>query len=71
MVPPVLPQMDVAPVFSGPAYKACLEPNLIAMDDDELIAYMFCFGAFTNKNSSVIYHDLTGLFPFVSFDGSV
>ncbi len=32
---------------------------------------MFGFGAFANKNSGIVYHDLTGLFPFMSLDGSV
>ncbi len=41
------------------------------MDDDKSIANMFCFGAFANKNRGIIYHNLTRLFPFVSFDGSV
>jgi hypothetical protein len=41
------------------------------MDDDESIANIFCFGAFANKNSGIVYHDLTGSFPFVSFNSSV
>ncbi len=41
------------------------------MDDDELIASIFCFEAFANRNSGIVYHDLTGLFPCVTFDGSV
>ena len=31
----------------------------------------FCYGAFANRQSGVVYNDLTGSFPFVSFDGSV
>ncbi len=42
MAPPVLPQLDALPVFFGPTYEARLEPNLIAMDDDESIANIFC-----------------------------
>ena len=45
-------------------------PNFIA-DDDESIANMFCYGAFADKRSGVVYNDLTGNFPFVSFDGSI
>ncbi len=41
------------------------------MDGDKSIANIFCFGALANRNSGIIYHDLTGLFLFVSFDGSV
>ncbi len=71
MVPLVLPQMDSGPVFPGPTFDACLEPNLIAIDDDELIANIFCFGAFAKGNSGILYHDLNGLFLFVSFYDSV
>jgi hypothetical protein len=46
-------------------------PNLIGDDEEESIAYVFCFGAFANKNSGIVYHDLTGSFPFMSYDGSV
>ncbi len=40
-------------------------------DKDESIANVFGFGAFAKKNSGVVYHDLTGLFPFMSLVGSV
>jgi hypothetical protein len=47
-------------------------PNLIGMDDEEeTIAYIFCFGAFVDKMSGIVYHDLTGSFPFISLDGSM
>ncbi len=71
MVPLVLPQLAAVPVFPGPTHDTCLEPNLIAMDDDKLITNILYFGAFVNRNSGIIYHDLTGLFLFVSFNGSV
>jgi hypothetical protein len=44
------------------------QPNL---DEDGSIANVFCFGAFADKNSGIIYHDLMGSFPFMSLDGSV
>ena len=48
------------------------QPNLIGMDDnDATIAKMFCFGAFVDKTSSIVYNDLTRSFLFVSLDGSV
>ncbi len=55
-----------------PAALANLHPSpaLIA-DDDESIANVFCYGAFADRHSGVVYNDLTGNFPFVSFDGSV
>jgi hypothetical protein len=39
--------------------------------DDESIANVFCYGAFADKRSGVVYNDLTGSFPFVSYDGSI
>ena len=32
---------------------------------------MFFWGAFADKQSGVMYNDLTGNFPFMSLDGSV
>ncbi len=58
-------------MFPGPAFKVCLKPNLIAMDDDKSIANILCFDAFSNRNRGIVYHNLTGLFPFVSFNDSV
>jgi hypothetical protein len=47
-------------------------PNLIGVEEDnKSIANMFCFGAFANRNSGIVYHDLTGSFLFMSYDGSV
>jgi hypothetical protein len=43
----------------------------VIVDDDESIANVFCYGAFADKRSGIVYNDLTGSFPFVSFDGSV
>jgi hypothetical protein len=51
---------DVAP---------CL--NLIDNVDDHSIANLFCFGAFTNKITSVLYNDCTGEFPFMTLNGNV
>ena len=46
-------------------------PNLIADNEDQSIANIFYFGAFANKQSGIVYHDNTGLFPFMLFDGSI
>ena len=46
-----------------------MEVNYIT--DDESIANVFCFGAFADKVSGVVYNDLTGNFLFMSIDGSV
>jgi hypothetical protein len=32
---------------------------------------VFAFGAFVDKNSGIVYHDLTGSFPFMLLDGSI
>jgi hypothetical protein len=39
-------------------------PNLITNVDDESIANIFCFGAFADKNSGVVYNNWMGEFPF-------
>ncbi len=44
---------------------------MIGDDCNESIADVFCFGAFADRQSGVVYNNLTGNFPFVSFNGSV
>jgi hypothetical protein len=68
--PEVLPIFDKAPPYPGPAYNATNSPAMIE-NNDESIANVFCFGAFTDKVTGVVYNDLTGNFPFMSLDGSV
>ncbi len=46
-------------------------PAFINNINDESIANVFCFGAFAEKNTSVIYNDCTGNFPFMSLDGNI
>jgi hypothetical protein len=68
---------NTAPCFTSlprgtyDAYNAMTGPNLIGNDDNKSIANIFCFGAFADKNSGIVYHNLTGLFPFMSYDKSV
>jgi hypothetical protein len=50
---------------------AILGPNVIGDDCDESIANLFCFGAFANRHSGVVYNDLMDNFPFVLLDGSM
>jgi hypothetical protein len=57
------------PQYHGPAYGAQSQANIIP--DDKSIAYVFCFGAFADKISGVVYNDLTGNFLFMSIDASV
>ncbi len=48
------------------------QPNFIINDKlDASMANIFAFGAFTDKNSWILYNNLTGLFPFMSLDSSV
>jgi hypothetical protein len=49
------------------------EPQLAFISDinNESIANVFCFGAFANKNTGVVYNNCTGNFPFMSLDGNV
>jgi hypothetical protein len=56
------------PIIHHPSSPA----NLIADDESNAsIANVFAYGAFADKHSGVVYHDLTGSFPFMSLDGSV
>ncbi len=71
LAPPVLPIIQEVLVYLGPAYGANMGPNIIVDNDNKSIANVFCFGAFADKNSCIVYHDLTGLFPFISCDSSV
>jgi hypothetical protein len=45
--------------------------NIIPNDSDALMANVFCFGAFADKRTGVMYNDMTGNFPVVSLDGGV
>jgi hypothetical protein len=48
-----------------------LPPNIINEIEDKSIANVFCFGAFANKVTGVVYNDCTGDFPYMSLDGNV
>jgi hypothetical protein len=45
--------------------------NIIDNVKDHSIANVFCFGAFANKITGVVYNDCTGKFLFMSLDGNV
>ena len=45
-------------------------PNIIDDDDDPSTANLFCSAAFADRVSGVVYSDLTGNFPFMSYDGN-
>jgi hypothetical protein len=48
-----------------------LLPHLIDNNCNKLIANVFCFGAFADCHSGIVYNDITGNFPFMSFNGSM
>ncbi len=72
--PPQVNQMEVPKVLieeqPRPIHDTKL-PNLIGDNSNESIANVFCFGAFANKNSGIICHNLTGSFPFMLYNGSI
>ncbi len=83
----MLPQITPVPVIPNDIQPANLDaphhiiqpahlipiPNTLHViaNDDKFIANVFCFGAFAKKRDGVVYNDLTGLFPFMSLDGSI
>ncbi len=56
--PEVLPLFDKARPYPGPAYNILTSPAMIEKDDDKSIANIFCFGAFADNITGVIYNDL-------------
>ena len=70
---PSLPTQPQEPhAYLGHPGSNTASPNLIGdKKDDELIANIFRFGAFANRNSGIVYHDLTGSFPFTSYNRSM
>ncbi len=66
-VPAILPFDNARPMH----HPLPSGPNLIADGEDQSNANIFCFGAFADRQSGIVYHDLTGSFPFMSFDGCV
>jgi hypothetical protein len=46
-------------------------PSAIVEDDDSSVGNIFCFAAFADKHTGVLYNDLTGSFPYMSLEGNV
>jgi hypothetical protein len=46
-------------------------PNFIIDNNDSSIGNIFCFGAFADKQTGILYNDLTRLFPYMSLEGNV
>jgi hypothetical protein len=64
--PPIMDKAHVPAYFPQHAV-----PTLIDDDCNKTIAKVFCFGAFADRHSGVVYNDLMGNFSFMLFDGSV
>jgi hypothetical protein len=45
--------------------------NLIDDVDNHSIANVFCFGAFAEKVTGVVYNNCTGKFPYTALNGNV
>jgi len=56
---------------SGQSIPQPPNANIIEDDDTSLAGNMFCFGAFADKQTGVMYSDLTGNFPYMSLEGNV
>jgi len=46
-------------------------PSVIIEDDDSAVGNIFCFAAFADKRTGILYNDLTGSFPYMSLEGNV
>jgi len=60
--------------ISEPSFQASPHdhgPSIIVEDDDSPVGNIFCFAAFADKHTGVLYNDLTGLFPYMSLEGNV
>jgi hypothetical protein len=69
---PDTPLLYIPELLANNTPPALHQSNLIVDDEiDKSIANVFAFGAFANKNSGIVYHDLTGSFPFMSLNRSV
>jgi hypothetical protein len=60
---PLEPWVNVGPPEHG--------PNVIVNDDDSSVGNIFCFCAFADKQTGILYNNLTGLFPYMSLEGNV
>jgi hypothetical protein len=71
---PILPPLPIHVVdhaFPAKMHPDIPRPALICDNTDESIANIFCFEAFADQHSGIIYNNLIGNFPFMSYDGSV
>jgi hypothetical protein len=46
-------------------------PNVIVADNNSSVGNIFCFGAFADRRTGVLYNNLTGTFPYMSLEGDL
>jgi hypothetical protein len=51
------PSINIGPIKHG--------LNVIIKDDDSSVGNIFCFGTFADKQTGILYSDLTGSFPYM------
>jgi hypothetical protein len=57
--------------MSHASNQSNLQPTNVIEPNKETVANVFCFVAFADKHTGVLYSDLTGTFPFMSLEGNV
>jgi hypothetical protein len=69
----LMPGLDESSAVDDDDHNSDTDPRFHLIDDvdDHSIANVFCFGAFADKITGVIYNDCTGKFPYTSLDGNV
>jgi hypothetical protein len=68
------PPIDIEVLSKNSFLNDIIRPpnaNLIENDDTSSDANIFCFAAFADKQTGILYNDLTGPFPFMSLEGNV
>ncbi len=79
---PQLPNVQAAPIDNKSKVDDVSEPlinagpikhgpNVIIEDNESSIGNIFCFGAFADKQTGILYNDLTRLFPYMSLKGNI
>jgi hypothetical protein len=77
-----LPNVQGAPINNKSNMDDLFEPwanvgppehglNVIVNENDSSIGNIFCFDAFADKQTGILYNNLTGLFPYMSLEGNV
>jgi hypothetical protein len=74
-IPNIIPAAHAPSLQGSDMSHASNQSNLqltnVIEPDEETAANVFCFAAFADKHTGVLYSNLTGTFPFMSLEGSV